>query len=382
MGFRQFTPSEYQELKKQHNIMALVGNGFDIQVTRKYRTKFSPGYVAFYRYLQARDFDSTNLIVQQMASLKARGLPNWSDLENAIDILVNPSSQRYTPADSVYDATVAIQAAFSEYLELVAPPDLLAKLGKDSASGALSVRSMSTFVSDLARNPDFEKFNFPSTTKHYDLFNFLFVNFNYTPLLDDYIYLDHDQWQPRVHKWADRNFTFYPNPTGDAKGFGDQNTGWSSYLRAEVVHPHGQQSIPRSLLFGIDAPDGFHPGTHPNRKLMKPYWAMNGIEFGHLFAEVRLFLIFGCSLGVSDGWWWRRIVESLDQNSGDDQAQSELVIYWWSGGTSLPARNAIVDKFLDGAGIGSGDAIGQRVRERIHVVVYTDQSPPVWLATP
>ena len=69
MGFRKFTSTEYEKLRTQHNIMALVGNGFDIQVSRKYLTKFSPRYDAFYRYLEDRDYGSTNLIVQQMACL-------------------------------------------------------------------------------------------------------------------------------------------------------------------------------------------------------------------------------------------------------------------------------------------------------------------------
>jgi hypothetical protein len=361
--------------------MALVGNGFDIQVTRRYRTKFSPRYAAFYHYLRARDFDSSNLVVMQMAQLKSLGLANWSDLEHAIDMLINAPPQPL-PAGPVYEATVAIQAAFSEYLDLVAPPDLLAMLGRDSAAGELSVRSMARFVGDLASNADFDRFKFPSTTTHYDLFNFLFVNFNYTPILDDYNYLDHDQWQPRAHRSADRNFWFFPNPTGDPRGHGDQNTSWSSYLRAEVVHPHGQQSIPRSLLFGIDAPDGFDPGRHPNRTLMKPYWARNNIEFAHLFPEVRLFIIFGCALGPSDGWWWRRIVESLDQGVVDEAAASELIIYWWKDGNSVERSDDIIDRFFAGAGVGARDAVRRRVQGQIHVVTYTDDTPPVWLATP
>ena len=173
---------------------------------------------------------------------------------------------------------------------------------------------------------------------------------------------------------------FYPNPTNDSRGFGDENTGWSSYLRTEVVHPHGQQSIPRSLLFGIDAPDNFNPGTHPHKKLMKPYWAMNNIEFGHLFSEVRLFIVFGCSLGATDGWWWRHILGALDIERGDEQAQCELIVYWWSGGTSITPRE-VIDMFFAGAGIGAGDAIRDRVRDRIQCVVYTDEGPPIWLAT-
>lgn len=59
MGYRTFTKAEYEELRRQHNIMVLVGNGFDIQVTRRYGSRFSPRYPAFYHYLLSRDFDSS-----------------------------------------------------------------------------------------------------------------------------------------------------------------------------------------------------------------------------------------------------------------------------------------------------------------------------------
>lgn len=194
MGFRQFTTHEYASLRTQHNVMALVGNGFDIQVTRKHGTRFSPRYTAFFHYLHARDFDSTNVIVRQMALLKELRRTDWSDLEGAIaSLLTAPGS---VGTETVYEATVAIQEAFSEYLELVAPPDLLAALGKESSSGSLAIRSMSDFIGDVARTPGFDRFRFPAATDHYDLFNFMFVNFNYTPLLDDYVYRDPGQWQP------------------------------------------------------------------------------------------------------------------------------------------------------------------------------------------
>ncbi|RYB93720.1 hypothetical protein EUA93_04720 [Nocardioides oleivorans] len=379
MGFRQFGTSEYADLRTQHNVMALVGNGFDIQVTRKYRTRFSPRYTAFYHYLHARDFDSTNVIVQQMAWLKDLGRNDWSDLEGAIASLLRPPSTVGT--DLIYEATVAIQEAFSEYLELVAPPSLLAALGKESSTGSLAIRSMSDFVGDVTRSPNFEKFHFPAETSHYDLFNFMLVNLNYTPLLDDYMYRDPVQWQPRQFTRADRNFQFHPNPTSDPRGHGNADTGWSSYLRTEVVHPHGQQAIPRSLLFGIDAPDGFDPGTHPHRKLMKPYWAMTDIEYGHLFAGVELFIIFGCSLGVTDGWWWRRTLDQLRSQPDAEGPTSELIIYWWSPAEASVASADVISKFLVGAGVEPNDPIRCRVEDRIQVVVYTDLDPPVWLAT-
>lgn len=382
MGYRTFTTAEYEKLRHQHNIMVLVGNGFDIQVARRFEARFSPRYVSFYHYLLARDFDSSNLVVQQMAAAKQGGQENWSDVEAAIGRLITPEAGRH-PAEDVYAATLAIQTAFSEYLELVAPPDLLARVGKDSAESSLAVRSMARFIADIAeRSETFGSFAFPSETFHYDLFNYLFVNFNYTPLLDDYVFFDAQQFQPQAHRYADRNFMFWPNPDGHADGFGDRKTGWSSYVRGEVIHPHGQQPIPRSLLFGIDAPDDLAPGRHPYRQLMKPYWAMNRIEYGHLFSDTRLFVIFGCSLGNSDGWWWRRVYEALNRQTDGGAPLSELIIYWWTPLASPVTRDEVLVNFFAGVAGVWNEAERASVEDRIQIVVYNDENPPVFLATP
>lgn len=362
--------------------MVLVGNGFDIQVTRRYESRFSPRYPAFYHYLLSRDFDSSNLVVQQMAAAEEDGQENWSDVEAAIGRLITIEGGWHS-ADAVYEATFAIQEAFSEYLELVAPPDLLARVGKDSAKGSLAVKSMADFIGDVAKGSrTFGSFAFPQETHHYDLFNYLFVNFNYTPLLDDYIFRDAQQFRPQAHKYADRNFMFWPNPTNHPDGCGNHETSWSSYVRSEVIHPHGQQPIPRSLLFGIDAPDNLAPGSDPHRQLMKPYWAMNRIEYGHLFSDTRLFIIFGCSLGESDGWWWRRIYEALNRQTGDGTPLSELIIYWWSPAASPHAREEILDTFFAGVAGDSDELERASVEDRIQVVLYGDGSPPAFLATP
>lgn len=382
MGYRTFSTAEYSALHRQHNIMVLVGNGFDIQVTGRYESRFSPRYPAFYHYLAASDFDSSNLVVEQMAAAKEDGQDNWSDVEGAIGRLIKAEGG-WRSASDVYQATLAIQEAFSEYLELVAPPDLLARLGKDSAENSLAVKSMAEFIGDVAqRSSTFNTFAFPPETNHYDLFNYLFVNLNYTPLLDDYVFRDARQFLPQAHKYADRNFMFRPNPTDHPDGFGNDQTGWSSYVRSDVIHPHGQQSIPRSLLFGIDAPDGFDQGNDARRQLMKPYWAMNRIEYGHLFPDTRLFIIFGCSLGDSDGWWWRRVHEALVRPTDDGGTCSELIIYWWSPVANPADRETVLNAFF--AGVGRAPLVVHRagVEDRIQVVVYTDEDPPVFLATP
>jgi Bacteriophage abortive infection AbiH len=384
MGYRRFTTAEYSELRSQHNIMVLVGNGFDLQVTRRYGSRFSPRYPAFYHYLAARDFDSSNLVIQQMAAAKDDGQENWSDIESAIGHLLRPEDA-WQSAEAVYEATLAVQTAFSEYLELVAPPDLLARIGKDSANNSLAIMSMADWIGDVAvRSSTFGSFAFPEGTDHYDLFNYLFVNFNYTPLLDDYVFRDAQQFQPQAHTYADRNFNFRPNPTNHPDGHGNHQTGWSSYVRSELIHPHGQQSIPRSLLFGIDAPDGLDQGRDAHRRLMKPYWAMNRIEYSHLFPDTRLFIIFGCSLGESDGWWWRRVYEALNRQTAEGSPPSELIIYWWTAVANPVTREMVLDTFFTCVMANSNDPRPERasIEERIQVVVYTDESPPVFLATP
>lgn len=114
---------------------------------------------------------------------------------------------------------------------------------------------------------------------------------------------------------------------------------------------------------------------------MKPYWAMIDIEYGHLFADVELFIIFGCSLGLTDGWWWRRILGALLDAPADDKPRSELIIYWWTRDEAPDSSAEVVEKFLLGAGVEPHDPVRQRIQDQIHVVVYSDANPPVWLAT-
>jgi hypothetical protein len=115
---------------------------------------------------------------------------------------------------------------------------------------------------------------------------------------------------------------------------------------------------------------------------MKPYWAMNRIEYSHLFSDTRLFIIFGCSLGKTDGWWWRRVYEALNRPTDDGANPTELIIYWWSPIASLVTREAVLDTFFTGVADDLGGPERASVEDRIQVVVYTADSTPVFLATP
>ena len=138
-----------------------------------------------------------------------------------------------------------------------------------------------------------------------------------------------------------------------------------------MVHPHGIQYTPRSLLFGIDS------ATGSARRLTKPYWAQNEIKYGDLFADTDLFIVFGCSLGETDGWWWRTIAKTLLQVD-----KSELIIY-----TRRSPRGVVVteqgirDMFAKVAG-GYGSAEMSKVlAAKARVVLYDDATERAWLNT-
>ena len=369
MGFHRFTTNEYSDLEKQHNILAIVGNGFDIQAARAFGRETDTRYENFYDFLKRRSFDPGNLILQEMESARTRGLEDWSDLEAAISARLDREPSR---SSHLTGALRALQLEFSHFLAEVAEPDLLHALGQAAMENKWGVRSLSKFAGDVPVGAGLPEFQFPARTKYYDLLNFVFVNLNYTPLLDGYVFLDQGQFDPHPHKWADRNFQFYPSPNRFREGVGNEQTSWSSYVLTEVVHPHGYQGVPRSLLFGVDSAGASRRARDARRDLEKPFWAQSEIRYSHLIMDADLFIVFGASLGVTDRWWWGQMARSLEASE-----QSELIIYQYQpkGGDFNPS--SVRRRFFDSAGVDAECA--RRIETRIHVVFHSEACPQVWL---
>ena len=72
---------------------------------------------------------------------------------------------------------------------------MLTELGADSMDHDLAIDSLTGFLGDLAPS-DYRRARFPEGVSNFDIYNFVFINFNYTSLLDDYIYLDQKQFVP------------------------------------------------------------------------------------------------------------------------------------------------------------------------------------------
>lgn len=156
---------------------------------------------------------------------------------------------------------------------------------------------------------------------------------------------------------------------------------YSCYLNTTVIHPHGQQHVTRSLLFGtnIEFKDKNKSKSlkREEGKLSKEYWAQYDFKYKDLFKEAELFIIFGTSLGKSDQWWW---TNTIIQMIADDN--KELIIYWYEIQSDSKLKNRFIEEYLP-KDWKISDKIHESLIERIHVVNYTqsDENEKITLLT-
>ena len=348
MGYNIYTDQEFKELASdgQINIMALFGNGVDIQLMEYLKSPYRTSYQNFYNYLCYKNFDKDNMIFIKMTEDKKDNekdpniKKNWSDFENSlIEIFNQPGC---LDVEKLAKDFTQFQIEFSNFLNEIITPNMLARLGNDSTEKGIALNSFTRFLGDLDTK-NFNKLAFPRNTKHYSLFNWEILNLNYTSMLDNILFLDKGQFDPHPHKFADRQIQFYPNPKDiPAPGYSaksvdgswgrlpdsdfNKDTCYSSYLITNITHPHGYQNVPKSMLFGFDNKKQI---TNENKRplaknFLKPYWAQNNKKYKSYFNDTDLFILYGLSLGDSDFWWWNNILNSLLRT------ESELIIYHYN----------------------------------------------------
>lgn len=359
-------------LGSQFNVMALVGNGFDIQVMHEYAQQTTTRYSDFYHFMKMRNVSPDNLILQEMERAVADGKRNWSDVEECVGNLESGGMRITDIRDSLYEVT----KCFSDFLNAVVSPDLLSSLNDDAQQHRWGHNSLSKFLRDIPTLAELKKIPFGALKSNYDLYNFYFVNFNYTSLLDNYIYMDSAQFDPVPHSTVDTNFLFDTDPKElTKKSNGDSwNFSSSSYVEMQVVHPHGYQDIPRSLLFGTNG-DGDPRSS--GAKLAKTYWARVEQRYAHLFDDTQLFIVFGCSFGATDLWWWEHIAKSLASAKVRERA---LLLYWWNPPMKpkLP-ENEVLALFCNAANVAEDDRA--ELAKKIIVFSYNDEDDRTWLST-
>lgn len=356
----------YPTKQRHHKIMALVGNGFDLQLLAKYQKTPGTSYVDFYHFLRMRRIGESNTIVQKMKELKSAGKKNWSDVEVSIGLLADdPLSVNSTKA-----SLVEIRREFSIFLDLVIDSTFVNLLDRDAELNEWATTSLKGFLKDVTRLEDLRKIALGGKKENHGFYDFVFVNFNYTPLLDNFLHLDQLQFDPHRHSTSATNFVFKKDPNSLIK-----DSSWIfddyGYISTQVIHPHGQQHIPRSLLFGA----GETSDLSSNRVTFeKTYWTQADLQFGPPVNEADLYIIFGCSLGQTDSWWWINVANALALNP--DKA---AILYWWnSDPDALEAEESVLTKFFTAAKV-DHEARGA-LKNQVCVVSYSDESDRTWLS--
>lgn len=355
--FDTYDRNTFDLLRKQHNIMVLVGNGFDVAILNKYNTGTLKGktstYTDFYEYLKYFHLcDENNILFKRMSEDLINGKENWSDFEETINKLLEDKTVEIAEIEKCIDE---FQSYFTRFLNDLVDSSVLLEMNADVKEKTLAIQSLSHFMKDLSETSEIK---FPKGTDHYDLYNFLFVNFCYTSLLDNYIYLDKGQFEPHVWKNADRHFDFCPDMV-----MTPNPTIYSSYLVTDVIHPHGTQDVPRSIIFGIDIPD-FNKGTSKEKRLIKSYWSRYDVKYKAYFQETELFIIYGMSISKTDGWWLDQIFESIKNND------AELIIYKYGCETEDSVKNQFIQACIRHKDANEEDI--EMVKHNIYVVTFEE----------
>ena len=366
MGYTKYTDQEFEALENdgQINIMALFGNGVDIQLMEYLGSPYRTSYQNFYNYLCYKNFDKDNMIFKKMTEDKKDNekdpniKKNWSDFENSLIEIFNQPS--WLDEEKLANDFTQFQIEFSNFLNEIIIPNMLARLGNDSTEKGIALNSFTRFLGDLDTK-NFNKLAFPRKTKHYSLFNWEILNFNYTSMLDNILLLDKGQFDPHPHKFADRQILFYPNPEDRESKLEEfinngkleegyvvdpylnKDTKYSSYLMSNINHPHGYQNVPKSMLFGFDNEEQIKNKKKRflAKKFLKPYWAQNDKRYKSYFNDTHLFIIYGMSIGSSDFWWWNNILNSLLETD------AELIIYNYN--SNKESDSDTINRFINAA---------------------------------
>lgn len=351
---------------RTHRIMSFVGNGFDISVLLKFGNGVTTSYSSFYSFFKYKYPNKMNSLIAQMGEAKKSGKENWSEFEIILsERMKNIGKDDKDKIVELNKDLLEIQQAFSRFLNDVVNNDIIDNVStmESPCNTNLSYgyRSMSEFIGDLSEE-QYKRFRFHNMVENHDEVFFTFINFNYTALLDNYVYLDKEIFNPSPFRTSNNNFRLLTNPNG----YGG-HTGYNDpycHLLSEVFHPHGYQNVPKSLLFGMEPESEVYDNYDMRRKFVKSVWARNEELYRNYFEDTKVFIIYGCSLGKSDNWWWRKIFERL---VGSECA--ELIIYNY--GTN--SEEEVIDKFFEGCCLHEKDKINiASARENIFVINFGD----------
>ena len=349
-----------------HQVMVFIGNGFDIAVLKKYGRGITTSYDSFYAFFKYEYPDrQDNLLVQQMERAKSVGRVDWSDFEKILGEMLRSFSGTNEELMRKLDRDLnEIQQVFSQFLNNVidnavisniskANDIIVKKIGKINCAQAMA---NGAFLRDLSKC-QYETMRFHNGFNKNELLKYVFINFNYTSLLDNYMCLNKELFDPKPFSTSRNNTILDLNPYKYRHhNYPDP---YVQLLPIDIFHPHGIQDVPKSLLFGIEN-ETYCKNRDFRRTFVKSLWAQCAVRYQNKFAETELFIIYGCSIGESDSWWWQRIYERLISEN-----PAELIIYNYG----CDDENMIKEKFLNNCCLKEYDPYKlQQARANIYVV--------------
>lgn len=312
---------------KEHQVMVFIGNGFDIAILKKYGKGITTSYDSFYSFFKYKYPDSKdNLLIQQMETAKTEQKENWSDFEALLDESLNLLSKTdKEQADKLNADLSEIQQAFSQFLNDIIDNDIIKNISKANdiiigANANCAKRLMKcSFLKDLSRD-QYGAIRFHNKIGNNETLKYIFINFNYTSLLDNYLYLEKEMFDPSPFSTSKNNIVLDLNPNKYPyhSGYSDP---YVQLMPIDIFHPHGIQDVPKSLLFGIENRN-YYNQRDCRRVFVKSLWAQCKPKYDDKFIETELFIVYGSSIGESDNWWWSRVFDRL---VGENPA--ELIIY-------------------------------------------------------
>ena len=331
-------------------------------------------YECFFWYLKSICFDENNLVFQKMAAKHEAGKKDWSDIEAALCEL---EEKDHKSVKEIKKARDDVRNHFAPFLQSIASASFLNKLNSFAQEQPMvpasepeametlgrSILSCTRFLADV--DPaQWNKLSGLTDTKycnHHDSWFFQFMNFNYTPLLDNYLFWDDSQFEPKRFPYSSNNIIFDANPRrigeGRRSNFDYQ---WSGKGLLSIEHPHGSMDIPRSILFGVgDTNNQTIPSAYT---LQKSNWAQDNKKYGEIIQKTELFIIFGMSLGASDNWWWNQIREQLGKKEN-----ARVIVYWYSHDDIDTVLEEVVNRFI--ASTRKTDSLEDREFLENHIVV-------------
>lgn len=277
------------------NITFLIGNGFDLNLGLN--TKYSD----FYPYFVAHA-SNNNMIKQWLTEDELF----WADLEEQLGQKLK--NVQKDEKEKFYEDKTELDSLLLEYLEN--EQKRVSYKGKEKKIADELVRSLIAFANDLhetGRN----SINATYKVFENEVFQYCFISFNYTDILDQIVNITHELKSPIATHF------YHGNPRKNSIN--------------KLIHIHG--TLNEEMILGVNdvnqinntffKDDSEFLDTFIKKRMNDNIGQRKTEHAQELIDESHIICIFGMSIGNTDRMWWEEITDWLMQS-----VYNKLIIYY------------------------------------------------------